>query len=462
MRNRLPAAADKGDRLMPPDADEPTAAPRRRRGQSIAQKIIARHAGRDHVEVGEYLSCVPDHVVTQELYWPTHKENLEKIGAKGLARPDKAIIVIDHTAAAAVGSRHAATHKLLKDLTERFGIENFFGPNTGLRHLVLVERGFARPGSLVFSDEGNIASIGAVGALNIPTSADILVPLLKDENWLRVPKTVRINLFGQLAFGVSARDVVQSIIRDYGSGEFLQCCVEYGGPGLRDLTLDDRQTILASTFHTMSDTAIMEVDDVALAYVAERANGRPYEAVFSDPDAQYERIIDIDLSAIQPLVTVPPELTGAQPVSLLAGTPVHQATIGSCAGNRLQDMRDAASILSGRTIARKVTLYISPGSQNVYAQAAREGLLEIFTTAGATVLSPGCNTCWGYLGVLNENENSISTHQFNYQGRNGAETARIFLASPLTVAASAVCGEIVDPRTFLREAQSTNALMEAD
>ncbi|WP_028605771.1 3-isopropylmalate dehydratase large subunit [Ottowia thiooxydans] len=437
-----------------------TAAPRR--GQTIAQKIIARHASREHVEVGEYVNCVPDHVVTQELYWPTHKSNLDKIGATRLARPDKAIIVIDHTPSAAVGSAHAATHRLLKDLTAKLGVENFFGPNTGLRHLVLVERGFARPGSLIFSDEGNIASIGAVGALNIPTSADILVPLLKDENWVRVPKTVRINLHGKLQPGVSARDVVQSIIRDYGAGEFLQCCVEYGGPGLQHLTLDDRQTILASTFHTMSDTAIMDVDALALEYVKERANGRDYACVSSDPDAQFEQVIELDMSHLTPLVTVPPELTGATDVTTLAGTRVHQATIGSCAGNRLQDMRDAATILKGRTIARDVTMYISPGSQNVYAQAAREGLLEIFAMAGATVLSPGCNTCWGYLGVLSEGENSISTHQFNYQGRNGAESAQIYLGSPMTVAASAVRGEITDPRKLLASDPMAACAAEAD
>lgn len=424
-------------------------------GQTIAQKIIARHCGRLRVEVGEHVNCTPDHVVTQELYWPTHKRNLERIGAKEFARPDKAIIVIDHTPSAAMGSPHAATHRLLKDLTAEFGVENFFGPNTGLRHLVLVERGFARPGSLIFSDEGNIASIGCVGALNIAMASDMLVPLLKDQNWVTVPKTVRINLLGRLQFGVSARDVVQTILRDYGTGQFLQCCVEYGGPALGTLSLDDRQTILASTFHTMSDSAIMEVDDIALAYVEERAAGRPYEPVASDPDAQFERVIDLDLSQIAPMVTIPPEQTGATPVAALAGTRVHQASIGSCAGNRVQDMRDAASLLRGRKIARHVTMYISPGSQNVYAQAAREGLLEVFADAGAAVLSPGCNTCWGYLGVLNDNEVLISTHQFNYQGRNGSREASVYLASPLTVAASAIAGEIVDPRPLLGESLDT-------
>jgi 3-isopropylmalate/(R)-2-methylmalate dehydratase large subunit len=426
-------------------------------GQTIAQKILARHSGRSHVEPGEHIACVPDHVVMQELYWPTHKRNLDRIGTHKLAKPEKAIIVIDHTPSAATGSAHAATHKMLKELTVEMGVENFFGPNTGLRHLVLVERGFARPGSLIFSDEGNIASIGAVGALNIPMASDMVVPLLKDENWVTVPKTVRVNLRGALPFGVSARDVIQTLLRDHGRGEFLQCCIEYGGPGLASLTMDDRQTILASTFHAMSDTAVMDVDDVALAYVRERAGDRPYEAVVSDPDAHYERVIELDLGAITPMVTVPPEQTGATPVERLAGQRIHQASIGSCAGNRLQDLRDAATLLRGRKIARHVTMYISPGSQNVYAQAAREGLLEVFAEAGATILSPGCNTCWGYLGVLNDGEVSISTHQFNYQGRNGSREAYVYLSSPLTVAASAIAGEITDPRPLLRESLQATA-----
>jgi len=202
----------------------------------------------------------------------------------------------------------------------------------------------------------------------------------------------------------------------------------------------------------MSDTAVMEVDEVALAYVDARAQGRPYEVVRPDPDAHYHLRITLDLSTLSPMVTVPPEQTGATPVEQLAGLQVDQATIGSCAGNRLQDMRDAALILRGRKVASHVTMYITPGSAEVYAQAAREGLLEVFADAGAAVLTPGCNTCWGYLGVLTGQEVSITTHQFNYQGRNGSEEARVFLASPLTVAASAVEGHIADPRPYLRQA----------
>lgn len=419
-------------------------------GQTIAQKILARAAGKDSVQVGEYLDCVPDHVVTQEMQWPTHKRNLEQIGATSFPRPDKAIIVIDHTPSAASGSLHASTHHMLKGLTAKFGVENFFGPNTGLRHLVLTERGFARPGSLVFSDEGNIASIGALGALNISMSTDVLAPLLKDQHWVCVPKTARINLVGRLPFGVTARDLIQTIIRDHeAKGTFLQCCIEYGGPGLADLSIDDRQTILASSFHTGSDTAIMEVDERALAYVKERAAGRPYQVIQSDPDAEYSTVITYDLSQLCPMVTIPPTQSGAVDISKALGVRIDQAAVGSCANNRLDDMRATAAVLRGRKIAKHVTMYISPGSQNVYAGAAREGLLEVFAEAGATVLSPGCNTCWGYLGVLSAEDVSITTHQFNYQGRNGSTAASVYLASPYSVAAAAVAGEIVDPRACL-------------
>jgi 3-isopropylmalate/(R)-2-methylmalate dehydratase large subunit len=420
--------------------------------QSIAQKIIARHAGRESVDVGEYVTVVPDYTACQELFWPGHKRNLERIGVDRIPRPDKAIMVIDHSTSGAMGSHHHETHRTLRDWCAQQGIENFFGPGQGLRHLVLTERGFARPGTLVFSDEGNIASIGALGALNLPISTEVLVSLIQDENWIAVPPSARIALTGSLGFGVTARDVIQTILRDQTpGGRLLQCCVEFTGPGIAGLSLDDRQTILASLFHCGAYTGVMPVDDVVRDYVAARAQGRPWDAVTADEGVPYQADLAYDLGAITPMVTLPPDLHAAVPVEQVAGQHIDQASIGSCAGNRLEDMRAAARILRGRRVAPHVTLYITPGSSNVYAAAAREGLLEVFAEAGAAVLAPGCTTCWGYQGVLNDREVSISTQQFNYQGRNGARTALVHLAGPHVVAASAVAGRIVDPRPMLAE-----------
>ncbi len=418
--------------------------------QTIAQKIVARAAGRDAVEVGDYVTVTPDYVACQELFWPGHKRNLERIGVDRIPRPDKAVMVIDHSTSAAMGSHHHETHRTLRDWCDRQGIGNFFGPGNGLRHLVLTERGFARPGTLIFSDEPNIASIGALGALNVPISTEVIVALIQDSNWLAVPPSARITLAGRLGFGVTARDLIQTILRDTTpEGRLLQCCVEFDGEGIAALSLDDRQTVLASLFHSGAYTGIMEPDDVALDYVRARDGGRPWQVVRADAGAAYVTRMSYELGAIVPMVTVPPNAHGAVPVGEAAGQRIDQASIGSCAGNRIEDMRDAARLLRGRRVAPHVTLYITPGSREVYATAAREGLLEIFADAGAAVLAPGCTTCWGYQGVLNDNEVSLSTQQFNYQGRNGARTSRVFLAGPLTVAASAVAGHIVDPREML-------------
>lgn len=418
--------------------------------RSIAQKIIARAAGLDAVEVGDYVTVTPDYVACQELFWPGHKRNLERIGVDRIPRPDKAVMVIDHSTSAAMGSHHHETHRTLRDWCTAQGIENFFGPGNGLRHQMLVEHGFARPGTLIFSDEGNIASIGALGALNIPISTEVIVALIQDSNWLAVPPSARITLTGRLGFGVTARDLIQTILRDATpDGRLLQCCVEFDGEGVASLSLDDRQTVLASLFHSGAYTGIMTPDDAALAYVRARDGGRPWEAVHADPGADYAARMTYALGAVTPMVTVPPDAHGAVPVGQAAGQRIDQASIGSCAGNRIEDMRDAARLLRGRRVARHVTLYITPGSREVYAAAAREGLLEVFAEAGAAVLAPGCTTCWGYQGVLNDKEVSLSTQQFNYQGRNGARTSRVFLAGPLTVAASAIAGRITDPREML-------------
>ncbi len=426
-----------------------------RPGQSIAQKIIARAAGCERVEAGEYVNVSPDTTCCQEIYWPIHKRHMAEIGVDRVARPEKVVMVVDHTTSAAMGSPYHRIHQEVRDFAARNGIDNFFGPGTGLRHLVLAERGFARPGMLVFSDEPNIASIGAFGALNIPVSWEVVVTLIGDENWVAVPKSARIELEGTLPFGVTARDLAQIINRDFGATDrLLQTCIEYDG-AIESLSLDDRQTLLASAYHAGADTAIMRVDELALRYVEERSQGRPYFRFEADPDTEYSLRSSYDLGSLSPMVTVPPQIHTAVPIGEVEGTRIDQAAIGSCAGNRLEDMRSAAAVLRGRRIAKHVTLYISPGSREIYAAAAREGLLETFMEAGATVLAPGCNTCWGYLGVLGDDQVSITTHQFNYQGRNGSRSARVHLAGAYAVAASAVAGYIADPRPMLAEKERT-------
>ena len=421
----------------------------------MAQKIIARAAGRDSVEPGEYVVVSPDYTCCQDISWPARKRILEQAGVTTLARPDKLVLAVDHTTAAGMGSAYHKNHGEMRAFAMKHGA-HFFGPGAGLRHQVLVEQGFARPGLLVFSDEPNIANIGAVGALNLAMSSEVVVTTALDSNWMMVPRTARVVLDGRLADGVQIRDLAQILIRDYAETDTLsQCCVEYAGPGIAALGLDERQTLLACTYHAGPDTALMPVDALALAYVEKRANGRPYHVFESDPNADYAYETRYDLSRIEPMVTVPPELHTAVPVRDVAGLKIDQAAIGSCANSRLEDMRIAARLLKGRRIAPHVTMYITPGSREVYARAGAEGLLTIFAEAGAAVLAPGCTTCWGYEGVLNAGEVGLSTHQMNYHGRNGSRDARAYLAGPYVVAASALYGEVVDPRDVIAATETT-------
>jgi 3-isopropylmalate/(R)-2-methylmalate dehydratase large subunit len=419
-------------------------------GQTAAQKIIARAAGVPRVQAGEYVTVTPDAVVSMELNWPVQMADMARTGIKRLPRPDKAVIVVDHTTGASMGSAHHVSHARMRDFCAEQGVANFFGPGNGLRHLLLIEKGIARPGLLVFGDEQNIASIGAIGALCIPISREVLIPLLTDQNWVQVPRGARVTLTGALSRGVTGRDLAQAILRDYAAGDaLLQCAVEFVGPGVSALTLDERQTVLACLYHAGADTGMMTLDAAALDYVRARDAGRPWQVVEADADATYEVEAAYDLSALPPMVTPPPELYGAVPVGELAGTRITQGHIGSCAGSRLEDMRAAAAILRGRRLADGATLYITPGSREVYGAAAREGLLEVFAEAGATVLAPGCTTCWGYQGQLADGEACISTNQYNYAGRNGSRTATIHLAGPYAVAAAVVAGRITDPREML-------------
>ncbi len=419
-------------------------------GLTATQKIIARAAGLPSVAAGEYVTVTPDAVVSMELNWPVQMADMARTGITRLPRPDKAVIVVDHTTGGSMGSAHHVSHRRMRAFCEQQGIAHFYGPGSGLRHLLLVEKGIARPGQFVFGDEQNIASIGAVGALCIPISREVLVPLLTDANWVQVPRGARITLTGRLAPGVAGRDLAQAILRDYAAGDaLLQCAVEFVGPGVSALSLDERQAVLACLYHAGADTGLMALDAAALDHVRARAEGRPWQVVEADADAAYEVEAAYDLAALPPMVTPPPELHGAVPVAEVAGLPITQGHIGSCAGSRLEDMRAAGAVLRGRRLAAGVTLYITPGSREVYGAAAREGLLEVFAEAGATVLAPGCTTCWGYQGQLADGEACISTNQYNYHGRNGSRSATIHLAGPYVVAASAVAGRIADPREML-------------
>lgn len=415
-------------------------------GQTIVQKIVARAAGLPHVEPGAYVNVTPDYTCCQDISWPARKQIMEAAGVERLSRPDRLILVVDHTTGAGMGTVYHKNHAEMRDFARKHGA-HFYGAGSGLRHQVLIEQGFARPTRLIFTDEPNIASIGAIGALNLAISTEVVVTSVLNDNWMVVPRPVRITLTGALRPGVEIRDFAQVLIRDYAQTDTLsQACVQYDGPAISGLSMDERQALLACTYHAGPDTALMPVDAVARNYAGKRGFDADMEIFTDDEDADFAHEAVYDLSEVEPMVTRPPELHTAVCVGEVVGLRIDQAAIASCASARMDDLRAAARVLEGHRIADHVTMYITPASAEVYAQAGREGLLSTFAEAGAAVLAPGCTTCWGYEGVLNDGEVSVSTHQMNYHGRNGSRTAHAYLAGPSLVAASAIAGKIVDPR----------------
>lgn len=418
---------------------------------TIVQKTISRKIGREHVAPGEVVTLSPDYTVMQELYFFKNIETLKRLGIPRVSNPEKVIAVADHTPQAAMGTIHGRRYGTINAFVKETGFPNYFGPGrAALRHLVLVEQGFARPGTVIFSDEGNIASIGALGALSIPMSWEVLVTMIEDSNWIRVPESVSVELSGSLPFGVTARDAVQHLNMEHSrSGDFVQACIEFHGEGIQSLSLDDRQTILAGMYHCGADTSIMEIDDRVIEYVESRAEGRPYEPITADARASYRHSTALDLSSMHPYVTLPPTHDQVVRLPEIAGKSVTHSMIGSCGSNRIDDLRAAAEILRGRKVNKDVTMYITPGSPEIYSQAASEGLLEIFSNAGASVLTPSCSTCWGYLGTLSDGDVAITTHQEHYKGRMGSREAEVLISGPYVAAAAAVAGQLIDPRELL-------------
>jgi 3-isopropylmalate/(R)-2-methylmalate dehydratase large subunit len=294
----------------------------------------------------------------------------------------------------------------------------------------------------------HVTNYGSVGALAIAFVVEVSEILALGSVWMRVPETVRVNLHGKLQRGTSMRDIAQKLIADLGDELIDYSVVEFGGPGLLDIDIAGRHTLCNTPLEIGAKSALVEPDAVTLAYLAPRTK-EALTLIKSDSDASFRKVVDYNLSAIGPQVAMPPTPDNVHPIDKVLGTPIHHAFIGSCASGNLRDLADAAAILKDRRVHPSVRLYVTPATQEVAREAARTGLLEIFLSAGATMTQAGCGPCaGGRIGGMAEGETSINTGTRNDVRRLGA-SGDIYLASPLTVAASAVAGQITDPRTML-------------
>ena len=416
-------------------------------GQTYAQKVLAKAAGLPQVAVGQIVTVKPAHLLTHDNTSAIVGKIDKDLAEFGLVSRDLPIIVLDHVIPAS-DEKTATGHAKVRKFVEKYGVKNFFDIGEGICHQVVVEKGLARPGTILVGSDSHTCSYGAVGAFATGIDrTEAAALLLTGETWLKVPPTIKITLRGRFAKGVGAKDLVLRIIGDIGADGADYASVEFHGD-IGNLSVEERFTIANMGVEMGAKIAVFPVDEKTVNYL--KAAGVPqsaYEPVWADADAQYARELTYDLGKLEPVVACPHKVDNVKGVGEVAGKKIDQCLLGTCTNGRLNDLHEAAAVLKGRRISSKVRMLVLPASRSVFEAATQDGTLLTLSKAGATVLPPGCGPCLGaHQGILAPGEACLSTSNRNFKGRMGCKEAEIYLASPATVAATALHGVISDPR----------------
>lgn len=408
-------------------------------GMTLAEKIIASAAGVDSVRPGDIHTVELDYLMSNDGTTHLTIDMYHKLAHPHIADVSKLVWIVDHNMPSD-SPKTAASHKKMRDFAKAHGITFYEGK--GVCHQIMMEN-HVRPGQLIFGADSHTCAYGALGAFGTGVGCtDYLYAMVTGHSWVLVPESLKFNLHGQLQPGVTARDLILTIIGKIGANGANYKAMEFGGEGLKTLTMSDRIAICNLCVEAGAKTALMEADEIALDYLAQR--GRTPKAVFhSDPDAVYAQTYEIDLGAIVPVVAKPHFVDQVVPAKECCGIHIDEAFLGSCNNGRIEDLRAGAKLLRGRKVAETVRFLVVPASGEVYRQALEEGLLKIFMEAGAIVMNANCSVCWGSCqGVIGEGETLISTGTRNFKGRAGHPGSFVYLASAETVTASAILGEI--------------------
>lgn len=417
-------------------------------GQTIAEKILSRTVGQI-VRPGDEKVFWPDWIIAYDYpgYVDKYESQLEELAIKQVKDPEKYLLIIDHFNPAGT-PKEAYIHVLTRKFAKRNGIKLL--ENKGIGHQIATELGYIVPGKFAVHFDGHASTMGSMGALCMGISRAMIEAFATQSIALVVPSSVKIVLKGKLNKGVTARDIFHTLLGKLGPAGTKSCIVEYGGEGLRTLNMDERMTLCNLVMFLGGVTAIMEPDEITYAYLDE--HGVEYdkaESVFSDKDASYAKIVELNLNEVEPVLAAPPSPANTVTVTDNVGKPVNAAYLGSCASGRITDLVQACEILKGKKIADGFRLHVVPTSNRIQTKAAKMGLIQILLDAGAMVHTPTCDFCYGQLGVLVDGEVALSTGTLNIPGRMGSDKAEIYSASPYTIAASALTGKITDPRTIL-------------
>ena len=413
--------------------------------RTIAEKILARASGRDEVEAGEIINARVDLAMSHDNAALVSKI-FKEIGIDNVWDPSKIVIVIDHRAPANT-IQAAEAHKSIREFLREHGITNFYDVGEGICHQVLPEKGFVRPGMLIVGTDSHTTTYGAFGAFSTGIGATEMAGVwATGELWMKVPETIKMDISGEMKSRVMAKDAILHIIGEIGADGANYKAIEFYGDTVDNMSVSSRMTLSNQAMEAGAKAAIIPADNKTLEFLKGRTD-KPFEIVTADRDANYEKTYDFNVDNLEPQVACPHTVDNVKPIGEVVGLHIDQAVLGSCTNGRLEDMKIAAEILEGRKISDHVRMIVFPASREIYLEAMDNGYLKTFLKAGATIINPGCGPCLGaHQGVLASGERAISSTNRNFRGRMGSTDSEVYLASPATVAASALKGEISDPR----------------
>jgi 3-isopropylmalate/(R)-2-methylmalate dehydratase large subunit len=419
-------------------------------GHTLAEKILAAHAGLAEVRAGQFVEVDVDVVLSNDITAPIAIREFEKLGVERVFDSDRVVMVADHFVPNK-DIKSAQQCQTMRRFARQQGLTQYFDVGRmGIEHVLLPELGLVLPGDVVVGADSHTCTYGALGAFATGMgSTDIAVAMATGRTWMRVPDTIRIVYNGQLGPWMDGKDLILYTIGLIGVSGARYRAIEFAGPAVDGLSMDGRFAMANMAIEAGAKTGFFAVDDATRAYIQDRAT-RPYHVYETDADAAYDQVIEIDVNGMEPQVALPHLPENARPVSQVGTVPIDQAVIGSCTNGRLSDLRVAAEVLRGRQVHDDVRCIVIPGSQQVYLDALREGLVEAFVEAGAAVSTPTCGPCLGgYMGILAAGERAVSTTNRNFRGRMGHPDSEVYLAGPAVAAASAVTGRIAAPEEVL-------------
>jgi len=416
-------------------------------GKTMAEKVFERKAGRP-VRPGEIVVASVDWAMGQDGTTPLAIQSFEEMEGKQVFNPERVVFVIDHNAPSPLEAV-SRLHDFMRSFARKFGIR-IFEVGEGVCHELMMSRGLVVPGDLVVGADSHTCTYGAVGAFSTGVgSTELAVVMMTGKLWFKVPESIRLNLLGTLPQGVYAKDVILHIASILGADGATYKALEFHGPVIEALSVEERATITNMAVEVGAKAGLVPPDAKTIRWVRERTD-RSFEPVVPDFDASYARVIDVDCSVLVPQVAFPHQVDNVRPVTEAEGVPIQEAFVGTCTNGRVPDLAVVASILKGRRVHPGVRLIVAPASRETFLSALEKGWVEDIVKAGGVFVPPGCGPCVGtHQGIPGDGWNVISTANRNFRGRMGNRESSIYLASPATVAASAIEGKITDPRKYL-------------